>query len=179
MDERKIFDPKWPPENPKTEAGIGRFVIAWGVLEREIDMAIGDIYRLDPALTGSITANLGTKAKIEIFQSAVHIEARGFFKKGNIVGDVDTLVSDTSTASNEHRNFLAHGQPVTVLLDKEENWFVKWVARKGGLRGRMGRLTPVLMEKALTETHELVKRWNDMRKRLAPHIEAMNAVDQL
>ena len=67
------FDPYQPPENDSAlEAAVGRVVIAWGVLERQIDDAIQDIYRFDFDLAWSITANLGTKSKVEIFQSAAH-----------------------------------------------------------------------------------------------------------
>lgn len=52
----------WPKANKSIEAAIGRFIIAWNVLEQQMDFAIEEMSGLDHDLATCVTANLGTKA---------------------------------------------------------------------------------------------------------------------
>lgn len=168
-----LSPPAWPDVDDETEAAIGRLVIAWGVLESEIDNAIRNVYGLndDWDLAWSMTANLGTKAKLEIFQSAVHC-LEDYFDKGT-AKDVDRLVNDTATAASHHRNFVAHGQPIKLVLsDTDQRWL--WMtqqARKGGPKAKIAGLTHDAFDNSSSEVRALVDRWHAFRLCLAKGME--------
>src|SRR5690348_9340235 len=137
-----IAPPEWPQTTIETEAAFGRFLISWNVLEREIDRAIEDLYDLDYDLAWSVTANLGTRAKLDIFQSAFHC-LHEYFEDCSLEL-VDKLAADTAKASGEIRAFLVHGQPFKLQPTMEEkpgqellDIWVKIRGRKGGLKGPM------------------------------------------
>ncbi len=177
MTEKEISPPEWPKPDKDTEAAIGRFIIAWGVLEREIDQAIEDIYRLDSDLALSITANLGTKAKLEIFQSAIHCLDDVFGT--TIVAVADKLVNDTTSTKDQYRNFFAHGQPFALDVSPDAPWaWVKLSARKGGVKGHVRRLTPEIADKATAATRSLIERWYALRRNLADGIRLLNELDR-
>jgi hypothetical protein len=157
-----VTPPEWPKTDTEIEAAIGRFIIAWNVLEREIDRAIEDLYDLDYDLAWSVTANLGTKSKLDIFQSGFHILSE-FFHECD-VETVNQLVVDTSDASGEIRNVIIHGQPHHLLM-KDETWdmWVKLRARKGGVRGPMFRVHKDKFDKDIETVKALIDRWNQPR----------------
>ena len=63
----------WPEPDEALEAAIGRFVIAWSMLEQQVDYGIWDIIRVDDSHARSVTSNLGLKPKLEMFQSLARI----------------------------------------------------------------------------------------------------------
>ncbi len=113
-----VYPPNWPPNDADTEASIGRFVIAWGMLETQIDAAIGDLLAVDHTLQQSITANLGTKSKIEIFLSIFHTEST-FFPEATL-DQANKLGSDTATAAGVYRVWVAHGAPFRLTFPEDE-----------------------------------------------------------
>jgi hypothetical protein len=174
--------PSGPLANLDTEAAIGKFVIAWGLLEIEIDAAIGDILTLSPPLQSSITANLGTKSKIEIFLSAFHTESNFF--PALMLDQANKLGHDTATAAGVYRVWIAHGAPFRFNveeIDPEADEKKKWVwaktsARKGGVGWSIAFFTKEIFEKNTESIKELITRWNDFRIKMAPRLEVLERV---
>jgi hypothetical protein len=98
----------WPKRLPALERAIGRFMIAWGVLEREIDKLFPILFRTDATLAICLYANLGTKAKLDILSSATNMLARLLGEQ--IVGEITLCIRETRNLSGIARNTLAHGQ---------------------------------------------------------------------
>jgi hypothetical protein len=96
-----------PKKNTLLERAVGRFILNWGVLEKELDTAFPVLFRLDETLALCLTANLGTKAKLDSISSAASMLAGVL---GDITDDIHDVVAATRTLS-ETRNILAHGQP--------------------------------------------------------------------
>jgi len=160
--------PLWPSSDPETESAIGRLVLAWGVLEREIDEAIVSVYRLNDTLGGAIAANLGTKAKLEICQAAVHILAEELAFSGDLVTIIDSLVTRTAALSADRRLVIAHGQPWQVTTADGPVWvLMKHSARKGGLTARGYHLTPEPFIEAVELVRTLVDDWFAFRQAVA------------
>lgn len=175
----QIYPPRWPPPDIETEAAIGRLALAWGVLEKEIDEAVAALYRLDHVMGASITANLGTKAKLEICQSAVHSLGEELWATPDIINTIDSLVNATSRASSEHRLMFAHGQPWAIEVDTGDRWFLlKSSARKGGVKMQGPDLSPDFFIGALEEAKSLVHRWFEFRKDLSQSDEFRQFIER-
>jgi len=111
-----MLDPKeilehhidYPKINAKNRRSLGAFIIAWGVLEGELDTCFISLFRVNPTLCGCVTANLGTKAKLDILSSALSMleEPLG----SDLVTAGHKIVEDTRYYSAMARNTLAHGQ---------------------------------------------------------------------
>jgi hypothetical protein len=101
---------------------MGRFIIAWGVLERQLDGGIAILLQIDGTLSLCVSANLGTKAKVEMLMSAANMS-------GEAIGDdlADGAIAclrKISKMSGRFRNTLAHGQPSLWDVDDAPIW--KW-----------------------------------------------------
>jgi hypothetical protein len=174
-----VYPPYWPPPNPETEAAIGRFVIAWGLLEIQIDEAIGDLLCSSHTLQSSITANLGTKSKIEIFLSIFHIES-DFFPT-DMLEKVNKLGHDTATAAGVYRVWVAHGAPFRFgneEIDQEDGESKEWIwakfsARKGGVKGSMALFTKEIFDKYTDSVRDLITRWHELRITMSPRVGAI------
>jgi hypothetical protein len=176
-----VFPPNWPPSNPETEAAIGRFVIAWGLLEVQIDEAIGDLLCSSHSIQSSITANLGTKSKIEIFLSIFYTES-DFFSE-TLLKQANKLGHDTATAAGVYRVWVAHGAPFnlkhdedeTTEIDEQKQWiWAKMTARKGGVKGSFALFTKEIFDNHTTSVKDLVNQWNDLRKAMKPKLEIID-----
>jgi hypothetical protein len=140
-----VLPPTWPPADLETEAAIGRFVIACGLLEGEVDEAIAEILGLEQTVANAVTANLGTKSKVEIFLSAFHHESTFF--PPSLLEEVNKLGHDTATAAGVYRTWVNHGQPGHLNLSEDEGGNIQWIwskasARKGGVSHSVSALTP-------------------------------------
>jgi hypothetical protein len=108
--------------------GLGRFMVAWGVVERELDTAFPIIFRVNPTLATCLYANLGTKAKTDILNSAIstlepHLGA-------TLTAKCHATLSKINDKS-ELRTAIAHGQAISVKGPKKSTWkFVRHTARK-------------------------------------------------
>lgn len=154
----------WPPSDPETEAAIGRVMLAWGILEREIDESIAAVYRLDTVASASITANLGTKAKLDICQAGIHTLKGEFDETPDIVAMIDELTNKTSAASANWRLMVAHGQPWLVEHPDGDMWILaRSSARKGGVRMHIQHFTAESFIDALAGIKALVDRWFEFR----------------
>ena len=69
---RKSLDPvRWPEESQETLANIGRCIVAWGVLEREIGFAIEDSLPIPDDISTAVSANLAITGKLNLVRSLV------------------------------------------------------------------------------------------------------------
>jgi hypothetical protein len=195
-----VTPPLWPEPNQKLEAAVGRALISWSVLEREVDSALELVLRIDPQVALCVTANLGTKARLDIFKASVHslwhsepeeetaaqtsasakllqswIEAKNAF-----VGEADRLVHDTERMAGEFRNWMAHSQPLLLHFTDDEHHLMwgKFSARKGGVRGKIARLSPDRFDKATSEIRGLVERWHLLRQRLSRKVELLDEIER-
>lgn len=117
---------KLPKVPAKVLREIGRFMVMWGVVEGELDILVTAIYRLDPTFSLTITANLGTKAKIEMLRSAFDLlrDPLG----SDFVRDADGLFVEVSDLSTGTRNVIAHGRMYD--FDGQETRSFRFSARK-------------------------------------------------
>lgn len=159
------YSSEHPPKNSELEGAIGRVIISWSVLERQISDSIEELFRLDSEMAGCITANLGTKAKLDIFQSAA-CYMDDYLKPAVTLARINDLVNDTAALSDRCRNFVAHGGPQEFDLGLEQNvWlWMRMSARKGGLKMRLTALKFEVFEKAHDDILALTERWASLRR---------------
>jgi hypothetical protein len=152
----------WPKPNKAIEAALGRFIIAWNVLEQQMDFGIHEMTGLDHDLAGCVTANLGTKAKLDMYQALAH--CMGDVIGRPMVAEINKLCGDTSNASGELRNFIIHGQPFQLELKRgrREIW-ARFSARQGGLRGSFVRWNGKHIDGQVRTVKLLVERWEATR----------------
>ena len=112
-----------------TATQIGRFMVAWGRLEGELDLLFPVLFRIDPTLSMCLTANLGTKGKVDCLRSALSM-ITGVLPP-ETVKELDECLVLTSELSDVYRNFLAHGQPAVFASPRKQEWiWTRWAARK-------------------------------------------------
>lgn len=120
----------FPKVSKALESHIGKFMVAWGTLERELDMLFPVLFRVDPTLVGCIYANLGTQAKLDILASAIHTLRRAIGNRE--ATSAQKLLEKIRKLNTEARNTLAHGQVLGIQDGKVyETWTImRQVARK-------------------------------------------------
>jgi hypothetical protein len=155
----------WPKPNKSIEAALGRFIIAWNVLEQQVDFAIHEMTGLDHDLATCVTANLGTKAKLDMCQALAH--CMGSVIGSSLLSEIDKLAGETANASGQLRNFIFHGQPFQFIAEQgSKDIWIKLSARKGGVRGPMVRLSSKYANDCVATTKDLVKRWEAVREKV-------------
>lgn len=170
---RALNKSTWPKPNKSIEAALGRFIIAWNILEQQVDFAIHEMTGLDHDLASCVTANLGTKAKLDMCQALAHC-------MGNVIGpsllsEIDKLAGETANASGQLRNFIFHGQPFQFITERgSKDVWIKLSARKGGVRGPAVRLSSKYANDCVAATKDLVKRWEVVRKRALKELSIYN-----
>ncbi len=158
-----LTPPKWPETSPEMLADIGRCIIAWGVLEREIGFAIEDCLQLDDDLGMSVSANLAASGKINLLRSLIGSLDDAFEK--SVHEALDKLAGQTHEAAQSYRDFLAHGQPWPVKMPDGEIWvWAKWSARKGGLKANIRRMREGDFKHMADELTSLVAKWHVFRE---------------
>jgi hypothetical protein len=120
-----------PEIHVTTAENIGGFVIAWGTLERELDVAFPVLFHIDATLSICLYANLGTKSKIDILGSAVTMLAAQL--GAHTTSRAHSILSHISDLGDKARNTIAHGQ-LTLFRDEnsaKQQWeLVRHAARK-------------------------------------------------
>jgi hypothetical protein len=170
---RRLNKSTLPKADLATEAAFGQFVIAWSMIEQQLDFAIHEISGMDWDLASCVTANLGTKAKLDIFHAMAHC-LRDVLSP-ELLAMVDRLVADTGNASGRLRNFVIHGQPVQVeLADGRAPFWAKLSARKGGLSGPMVRFSPVYVTEQVEAVKALFARWESARAAIFRLVEFLD-----
>jgi hypothetical protein len=87
---------------------IGRFMMVWNVLERELDGSFHTLFHTDPTLAMCLYANLQAKQKIDILSSAVTMSSEALGKR--LTTTAHAILRRASVLSSEARNTVAHGQ---------------------------------------------------------------------
>ena len=105
-----------PDDNPRLEQSLGKFIVAWGIIERELDNMIAALFNLDPTLSLCITSNLGTKSKLDIIRSAASMLEPALGETLN--NEIHDLANATSDHSGKNRNVRAHGQPAAYAIEE-------------------------------------------------------------
>ena len=178
-----IGPPYLPGRDVKVERAIGRFIIAWGALEREIDRAIHDLMLTGLSTGALVTANMAIRAKLEL--------AHALFEKMRagenpiwrpISADwearFDRLVNATARANTEARIPIVHSQPMVLKLDGgDEAFFVRMAARKGGLRGFGIIYNKAFLDEQTAAVVGLVHEWSDARNHWHSAVSAMRSSD--
>jgi hypothetical protein len=101
----------------------GGFALMWGYVEEHLDRLYPVLFRTDPTLAICITANLGTKAKVEIIQSALTMLSP--LLPDEKVADLHETLDMVLEFSSKYRNMLAHGRPV-LHADDDDNKKTVW-----------------------------------------------------
>lgn len=109
---------------------VGWFMISWGGLEHTIDHLFPVVFKIDPTLALCITANLGTKPKVEMLQSALAMISP-ILPPEHVETILDGL-NRAMTLSSKYRNFVAHSRPIfTSEVDGTPFWiWGRYAARK-------------------------------------------------
>ncbi len=172
-----------PDVGPEVEAAIGRFIIAWGALEGQIDGAIHDLLLTSLDTSTLVTANMAIRGKLDL--------AHALFEKLRIDDDpvwfpisrawetrFDALINRTARSNAASRIPIVHSQPQTLDLGTSTRpLFVRWVARKGGLKGSVAVYTVEMLDKQTAEVAGLVKEWREARTHWKPAVSAMRLAD--
>lgn len=186
--------PYWPPPSEEVEAAVGRVVIAWGVLESQLDAIICQLLRVEFSTAAAVSANWPAQQKLNSIRSLAHTLLRDDdhpkFKWNTLVDDINKLAGKTSGAASKWRNVVAHGQPFPVSKTPENDLVVGdtgiedllhvWIhlgAGKGGVSGPMFHLSALTFDKARDDVRELVESWHAVRLRLVECVEVLNFSD--
>ena len=158
MDEPTYFNPAYPPANLKLERAIGKFIIAWAILEESLDGSIAAILMIDATLSLCITANLGTKGKIDLLRSAVSMSHE--MLDDELVKDAHSALAEISTLSGEFRNSLIHGAPFCLASDKEgHEWRWGRTSARTFMDFRSAPYTAERWQEATAKVKTTTKKW--------------------
>lgn len=160
MAKKPISEFSAPDDNPRLEQNLGKFIVAWGIIERELDNMIAVLFNLDPTLSLCITSNLGTKAKIEIILSAASMLEPALGE--TLKNEIHSLANATSDHSGKNRNAIAHGQPAAYGVEGEtRDW--RW-ARTSAREKLKTTIFPRDPDHWLNESKEVVKIARKLRE---------------
>jgi hypothetical protein len=175
--------PYLPLGDIKVERAIGRFIIAWGALEREIDSAIHELMLTGLGTGALVTANLAIRAKLDL--------AHGLFEQLRGGDDpiwraisldwerrFDKLINMTAKANAEARIPIVHSQPMAMRLEGGDRPFwVRMTARKGGLKGSGVTYSKEYLDLQTKGVIELIHEWAAARAHWKRGIHAMRSAD--
>lgn len=173
--------PYWPATDIKVERALGRFIIAWGVLEREFDSVIHDLLLTSLHTSALVTANLAIRGKLDLAH-ALFEDFRSDDPPHLIAPDdqkeFDDLINKTAHANSESRIPIVHGQPMALNLESGTRpLWIKAAARKGGFRGRGQTYSKESLEAHTSQVANLVERWAALRKRWKSAITGSRLAD--
>jgi len=176
--------PYLPTRDLKVERALGRFIIAWGALEREIDSAIHDLLFTHLRTGMLVTANLAMRAKLDLAH-ALFETMRGDDENDrwrliskDLEDRFDKLINNTAKANADARIPIVHSQPMVIRLDKEERpvW-MRMAARKGGLRGSGVTYTKPYLDSQTRSVLDLIDGWADVRSRWKAAVAGIRSAD--
>ena len=180
-----MLDPKetlehridYPKISAKNRRSLGDFIIAWGVLESELDTCFISLFRVNPTLCGCITANLGTKAKLDILSSALSMleEPLG----SDLVTAGHEIIEDTRYYSAMARNTLAHGQPYFFAEHEEDakEWVILRYSARKKLNASTYPMTSDHWDYIAKEIKNLAAHWRDMSVTIHEKLSPLNPED--
>lgn len=170
--------PYWPELGVEVEAALGRFVIAWAMLEHEVDGILTDLLMIDSAPGMKVTASLMTLAKLKLSRS-LFSELRGLDPVMRVgaarEAEFDRLVRETERM-NERRNEIIHGRPA-YMEDPPLAIWIKWGSGKAGLKGRFFPLGAKTFSQETAETRKLAEAWSALRSELTHALTAIQLAE--
>jgi hypothetical protein len=173
--------PYWPPSDIKTERALGRFLIAWNVLERQIDATIHDLLRAGRSTGLKVTANLAIRAKLDLAHALFEEvrDAQPFLgMKKSTAERLDALVNETASANAEARIPIVHSQPTPIELEEGTfPFWIKWAARKGGIKGSGITFSAASVDAQTDKVRDLVARWHQIRVEMEGTLRAYALAD--
>jgi hypothetical protein len=117
----------------ETSRSMGEFMFAWSILERELDLGVAAIFRVNPTLSTCITANLGTRTKIDMLRSGLSM-LKPCLGDALVEEAIDTL-SEIAKLTGAARTPVAHGQPIVFDDEDGGGWF--WVRQQARVTAKM------------------------------------------
>jgi hypothetical protein len=146
-----------PNVGPDVEREFGQFLIAWQVVDRELDMALGDVLGVTDETAIAVASSLGTQGKLKVLRTVFADQ-----KSGPLPEDISfefARLCKATEAANVGRNDIIHGQ--FVMLG--EAFWVKWSGGHKGLAGRGRPLQPGILAEEVREAAEIALAWNNLR----------------
>jgi hypothetical protein len=113
----KIYNEEYEAENAISEQlaiRIGKFVVAWGSLEHELEGFISTLFFIPPFQRIALTAGLALDAKVTQIQSGIGL-IRDHLSSELKIGIRDTL-NELRELNKDYRNFIFHW---SVFVDSE------------------------------------------------------------
>ena len=96
-------------------------MIAWSWLETHLDSAYAHLFHVEEPLAFCLTANLGTRTKLDTISSTV-VMLKSAFPEESLIHITNTI-NAIRNISGTGRNTLAHGLPFNAnYLEPEETW---------------------------------------------------------
>lgn len=176
MTERAI---RWPELGQEVEAEFGRFLIAWSVLEAEIEALLLDLLRADLTVGMKVAASHMTMGKLKLAKT-LFSELRGDDPILGLSADreaqFDRLVTGVEKM-NERRNEIVHGRPAPLESDPPIDLWIKWSGGKGGLKAAAMKIGPGMFEKDLAKIKSLAEDLAALRNRLSRALCAIRLAD--
>ncbi|MER9229871.1 hypothetical protein NKI39_30520 [Mesorhizobium sp. M0664] len=175
--------PYLPARDLKVERAVGRFIFAWGALEREIDEAIHDLLFTNLRTGMIVTANLAMRAKLDLVHALFEtLRSDDDSVWRPISGDwedrFDKLVNMTAKANAESRISIVHSQPMAIKLDKgDQPIWLRMAARKGGLRGSGVSYTKSYLDRQTQTVVDLIHEWATARVHWKSAVQAIRSAD--
>jgi len=157
MEAPHYFSPSYPPSDEALESAMGRFLIAWGILETQLDSSASVFLHVDTTLSLCITANLGTMAKIDMLKAAISMQEGAF--EDSTVDEAHGILNHISMLATRFRNTLAHGQPTLWLDDEGDVWSWTRTSARKQLDVRRMPLLAERWEEAEREVKEVTSEW--------------------
>lgn len=175
--------PYLPARDSKIERAVGRFIIAWGALEREIDSAIHDLLFTHLRTGVKVTANLAMRAKLDLIHALFEELRSGDDPVWYPVSKewekrFDDLVNMTAKANADSRIPIVHSQPMVIKMeDGEIPFFVRSAARKGGWKGSGVTYTKALLDRHTQSVINLIHEWAAARAHWKRAVSAIRSAD--
>ncbi|MBZ0217853.1 MAG: hypothetical protein K8F25_14945 [Fimbriimonadaceae bacterium] len=178
-----VEKPYLPASDLKVERAVGRFIIAWGALEREIDSAIHDLLFTKLSTGIVVTANLAMRAKLDLVHAlfeAMRSDDDADWRPVSEEWQVrfDKLINMTAKANAEARVSIVHSQPMAMSQKGEDlPFYIRMAARKGGWRGSGVAYTKSYLDKRTETVVSLVHEWAAARAHWESAIQAIRSAD--
>jgi hypothetical protein len=153
MEKPHYFAPKYPPRHSVMEESMGRFLLVWSILEIQLDSGIAALLCIDSTLGLTITANLGTKAKLDILHSIISMS--GKLLDTALCDRGHTCLDKIADLSGRHRNTLAHGS----VIRAQDGWRWHRMSARKSLDVKYYYAPATRWKKAATEVRKATRDW--------------------
>jgi hypothetical protein len=161
----------------KWAASLGRFMMVWNILERELDGSFHVLFRTDPTLAVCLYANLQFKGKIDILRSAITMLSKPLGKR--LSQTAQKILDRADDLNGTARNTIAHGQMKQFLdaVTGKTNWeLVRHTARKTASIVIYPGTTRHWNQQGIT-TLRLAQRWRICLAKIHDKLERLSLAD--